>query len=30
MTVTIAGITFDSHEYDDGGDVLYVSVGPPR
>src|SRR5918999_3169589 len=30
MTVTIAGITFDSHEYDDRGDVLYVSVGPPR
>lgn len=30
MSVTIAGITFDSHEYDDRGDVLYLSVGPPR
>lgn len=30
MTVTIAGISFDSHEYDDRGDVLYLSVGPPR
>jgi hypothetical protein len=30
MTVTIAGITFDSHEYDDRGDFLYLSVGPPR
>ena len=30
MTVTIAGITFDSHEYDDRGDVLYLSVGAPR
>jgi uncharacterized protein YuzE len=30
MSVTIAGITCDSHEYDDRGDVLYVSVGPPR
>jgi hypothetical protein len=30
MTVTIAGIRFDSHEYDDRGDVLYLSVGLPR
>jgi uncharacterized protein YuzE len=30
MTVTIAGTTFDSHEYDDRGDVLYLGVGPPR
>jgi uncharacterized protein YuzE len=30
MSVTIAGTTFDSHEYDDRGDVLYLSVGPPR
>ena len=30
MRVTIAGITFDSHEYDDRGDVLYLSVGAPR
>jgi uncharacterized protein YuzE len=30
MSVTIAGIRFDSHEYDDRGDVLYLSVGPAR
>lgn len=30
MTVTIAGINFDSHEYDDRGDVLYLSCGEPR
>jgi uncharacterized protein YuzE len=30
MTVTIAGTTFDDHEYDERGDVLYLSVGPPR
>jgi uncharacterized protein YuzE len=30
VSVTIAGITFDSHEYDDRGDVLYLSVGAPR
>ncbi len=30
MTVTIAGISFDQHEYDERGDVLYLSVGPPR
>jgi uncharacterized protein YuzE len=30
MNVTIAGITFDRHEYDERGDVLYLSVGPPR
>lgn len=30
MTVTIAGITFDEHEYDERGDVLYLSVGAPR
>ena len=30
MTVTIAGTSFDQHEYDDRGDVLYLSVGPPR
>lgn len=30
MTVTIAGIGFDQHEYDERGDVLYLSVGPPR
>ena len=30
MSVTIAGIAFENHEYDDRGDVLYLSVGPPR
>jgi uncharacterized protein YuzE len=27
---TIAGISFDEHEYDKRGDVLYLSVGAPR
>jgi uncharacterized protein YuzE len=26
MSVTIAGIEFEDHEYDDRGDVLYVAV----
>jgi uncharacterized protein YuzE len=30
MTVTIAGTSFDQHEYDERGDVLYLSVGSPR
>ena len=30
MTVTIAGIEFDHHHYDPGGDVLYLGVGAPR
>jgi len=30
MTVTIAGTSFDQHEYDEHGDVLYLSVGSPR
>lgn len=30
MSLTIAGITFDNHEYDARGDVLYLSVGKPR
>jgi uncharacterized protein YuzE len=30
MSVTIAGIEFDHSHYDDRGDVLYLSVGPPR
>lgn len=30
MTVTVAGINFDHHEYDERGDVLYLSVGLPR
>jgi uncharacterized protein YuzE len=30
MNITIAGINFDQHEYDERGDVLYLSVGSPR
>jgi uncharacterized protein YuzE len=30
MTVTIAGTSFDQHEYDEHGDVLYLSVGSPH
>ena len=30
MSITIAGTTFDQHEYDERGDVLYLSVGAPR
>jgi uncharacterized protein YuzE len=30
VTVTVAGINFDQHEYDERGDVLYLSVGSPR
>jgi uncharacterized protein YuzE len=34
MSVTIAGITFEHHEYDERGDVLYLSTagyeGPVR
>lgn len=30
MSVTIAGVSFDHHHYDDRGDVLYLSVGSPR
>jgi uncharacterized protein YuzE len=30
MTITVAGISFDEHEYDDRGDLLYLSVGAPR
>lgn len=30
MSITIAGTTFDQHEYDERGDVLYLSVGDPR
>jgi YD repeat-containing protein len=26
MSVTIAGISFEHHDYDDPGDVLYLSV----
>ena len=30
MTITIFGTTFNQHEYDDRGDVLYLSVGDPQ
>jgi uncharacterized protein YuzE len=30
MNVTIAGTSFDQQEYDERGDVLYLSVGSPR
>jgi uncharacterized protein YuzE len=30
MNVTIAGTTFDRHEYDKRGDVLYLRAGAPR
>ena len=30
MNVTIAGTTFDQHEYDERGDVLYLSAGEAR
>ncbi|HEY7953074.1 MAG TPA: DUF2283 domain-containing protein [Solirubrobacteraceae bacterium] len=30
MNVTVAGINFDQHEYDERGDVLYLSVGSSR
>jgi uncharacterized protein YuzE len=30
VSVTIAGIIFDQHEYDERSDVLYLSVGPPQ
>ena len=30
MTISIAGISFDHHRYDERGDVLYLSVGEPR
>lgn len=29
-TITIAGISFDHHHYDERGDVLYLNVGQPR
>ncbi|HYM45923.1 MAG TPA: DUF2283 domain-containing protein [Solirubrobacteraceae bacterium] len=29
MTITIAGIGFDYHDYDERGDVLYLHVGRP-
>jgi len=30
MSITIGGTTFDDHEYDERGDVLYLSVGAPQ
>jgi uncharacterized protein YuzE len=30
MNITIAGISFDHHHYDERGDVLYLNVGEPR
>jgi uncharacterized protein YuzE len=30
MKITVAGITFDNHHYDERGDVLYLSVGEPQ
>jgi uncharacterized protein YuzE len=30
MTITIAGIPFDHHHYDERGEVLYLNVGEPR
>lgn len=30
MTITIAGIPFDHHHYDERGDVLYLNLGEPR
>lgn len=30
MNITVDGIEFDHHSYDQRGDVLYLSVGEPR
>lgn len=30
MKITIGGIAFDHHRYDERGDVLYLNVGEPR
>ena len=30
MKLTIAGIEFNHHDYDERGDTLYLHVGPPR
>jgi uncharacterized protein YuzE len=30
MKVTVAGIEFDHHDYDERGDTLYLHVGSPR
>lgn len=30
MAVTIGGIEFDQHEYDERGEVMYLSIGDPQ
>lgn len=30
MKITVAGITFDYHDYDERGDVLFLHVGEPK
>lgn len=30
MTITVSGIDFDYHDYDERGDVLYLHLGPPN
>lgn len=30
MSITVGGTTFDDTEYDERGDVLYLSVGAPQ
>jgi hypothetical protein len=30
MTITLAGIDFDYHDYDERGDALCLHVGPPE
>lgn len=30
MKITIAGIDFDYHDYDERGDVLFLHVGAPK
>jgi uncharacterized protein YuzE len=30
MSITIDGIGFDHHRYDEHGDLLYLSIGKPR
>lgn len=29
-TITLLGIEFDHHDFDECGDTLYLHVGPPR
>lgn len=29
-TITVFGIEFDHHDFDERGDTLYLHVGPPR